>query len=298
MLKFRNAFTMLELIFVIIIIGILSKFGVEFVAQAYKNFIFSSINNTLQSQSATTVEFISSRLQHRIKDSIIARNSDDSFNGLSGYSGGSAKILEWVGTDMDGFRGYSLPYWSGVIDLDDGNSTTLVSPETNTSAIDTLIGVLSNGNSGVNDAALYFVGSNTDVTTGYGWDSNLSQIDIQQGAMHPIRKNNTNENEFIPINSSSGADNNFTGINVYEYYKLAWSAYAVVHDSSDGNLTLYYDYQPWKGESYSVGKSSTIMENVSSFRFMAVGSVVKIQVCVKSTLTDKEYSICKEKTIY
>ena len=55
MLKFRNAFTMLELIFVIVIIGILSKFGVEFIAQSYKGFIVSNINNTLQSQSATAV---------------------------------------------------------------------------------------------------------------------------------------------------------------------------------------------------------------------------------------------------
>ena len=44
----RFAFSMLELIFVIVILGVLSKFGVEFLAQAYNNFIFSKINNTLQ----------------------------------------------------------------------------------------------------------------------------------------------------------------------------------------------------------------------------------------------------------
>jgi len=304
MFKVRSAFTMLELIFVIVIIGILSKFGVEFVAQSYKNFIFSNINNTLQSQSATAVEFIASRLQHRIKDSIIARKDNGDFKALasSDYDQ-DATILEWIGTNVEGFRGDYLPYWSGVIDLDLCNSTKIVSPETNTTKINSQIGVLSNGGSTIDDSAIYFIGSNTDITTGYGWDTNnlatnLAMIDIQQGAMHPIRKDATNENEFIPINGTTGADNNFTGVNVYEYYKLAWSAYALVHNTTDKSLRLHYDYQPWKNESYANAKNFLLMENVSSFRFMAVGSIVKIQVCVESDLTNEEYSICKEKTIY
>ena len=71
-MSFRNAFTMIELIFVIVIMGILGKFGTEFLIQTYNNFIFTKVNNTLQSNSAQTIEFIASRLQHRIKDSVIA----------------------------------------------------------------------------------------------------------------------------------------------------------------------------------------------------------------------------------
>ncbi len=44
------------------------------------------------------------------------------------------------------------------------------------------------------------------------------------------------------------------------------------------------------------------MENVSTFRFKSVGSVIKIQVCVKSDIIDGNaaggYSLCKEKTIF
>jgi len=42
-MKTRAAFTMIELIFVIVVMGIIGKFGVEFLAQAYKSFIFSSV---------------------------------------------------------------------------------------------------------------------------------------------------------------------------------------------------------------------------------------------------------------
>lgn len=300
----RHAFTLLELIFVIVIMGILAKFGVEFLAQAYKSFISSSVNNALQAQSAAAVETIGSRLQYRIKDSVIARKTATDFEALA-YSpyGETATILEWVGTDIEGFRGNIpnaggdfLPHWSGIIDLKDPNTnaTNLVSPGTDTGVLNTLIGTLSDGGSGINDAALYFVGSDSDIKTGYGWDG-VALTDHNTSVMHPIRSNGTAQ--FVPVSGADGTDSTFVGTNVYEYYQLAWTAYAVVHTPDDGNLTLYYDYQPWQGEMYTSGKSAVIMENVDTFRFKAVGSIIKIQVCVNSDLVE-DYSLCKEKTIF
>ena len=117
--------------------------------------------------------------------------------------------------------------------------------------------------------------------------------------MHPIQTD-ANNSVFIPkVGSLSGED-------VYEYYQLAWTAYAVgitdwnATGNNTGTLKLWYDYQPWQGEDYNTsGQSQTIMENVSTFQFRAVGSVLKIQVCVKSDLVeDEKYSLCKEKTVF
>lgn len=295
----RYAFTLLELIFVIVVMGILAKYGVELLSQAYKSFIFSNINNTLQSQSAAAVESIASRLQYRIKDSVIARESDNTFSGLAGYTAETAAILEWIGYDADGFRGNvgTLPLWSGIIDLEPSNTTVLVSPATDTNATSTLIDILSPTSTTINDAALYFVGSDSDIKTGYGWDGNTTIINTQSGAMHPIVSVSGQPTQFAP------ATGTFAGVNVYEYYQLAWTAYAVGitdYNSSTmkGTLTLWYDYQPWKGETYSQhGTPVKLMDNVSTFRFRAAGSIVKIQVCVKTDLIE-DYSLCKEKTIF
>ncbi len=295
----KSAFTLLELIFVIVIIGILSKFGVELLAQAYKSFIFSSINNALQSNSAAAVESIAARLQYRIKDSVIAKQPGGAYQALASNTDLTAPILEWVGSDIDGFRGNTavLPHWSGIIDIDLSSSTALTSPGTDTVELNTLIGKLSDGGSGINNAAIYFIGSDSDIQTGYGWGGAVTSQDV---AMHPIRSGGGNQ--FIPTNGLTGADNNFNGVDVYEYYQLAWTAYAVgITDynagTNTGTLTLWYDYQPWEGESYTNGKSATIMENVSTFQFKAVGSVIKIQVCVNSDVVE-DYSLCKEKTIF
>lgn len=311
--RFKKAFTMIELIFVIVIIGILAKFGVEFVAQAYSSFINSKINNELQSNSATAVEFVATRLQHRIKASTIAREDNNSFTPLKDYTNTTANILEWVGSDVDGFRGDTNPYWSGVIDLNSSltHSTQLTSPATNTANVNSLINILSNTNSDINDTAIYFVNPDS-LDSNWGWDGNTSKFDTQLGivnnenAIHPINSNGASI--FKPVDSA-GNDNNFSQVVAYEFYQLAWSAYAVgiadynttaMGGNNTGTLTLWYDYQPWKGERYNTnGKSQIIMENVSSFRFIARESLIKIQVCVKSLLIkDEEYSICKEKTIF
>ncbi len=299
-MKRHAAFTMLELIFVIIIMGIIGKFGVEFVAQAYKSFIFANVNNELQSNSETAVEVIASRLQYRIKDSVIARKTTGSAPvAIADASGSTFTVLEWIGYHDEGFRGSSennatpyLPDLSGIIDLNGGDKDKLLSPATDTAKINTMISKLSTGGSSLSNAALYFLGANSNIQTDYGWNGELLN---QQGAMHPI-KAGANANEFAPRKSD------FSGIDIYEYYQLAWTAYAIVYEpgkNHKGVLRLYYDYQPWDGDKLSdaTTKNAVIMENVSTFQFMSIGSIMKIQVCTKSDLVE-EYSICKEKTIF
>jgi len=300
----RFGFTMLELVFVIVVMGIIGKFGVEFLAQAYKSFIYSNINNSLQAESEMAVESIASRLQYRIKDSIIARQPGVKFEALSSSTlDTNATVLEWIGTDIEGFRGNKRPNWSGIIDISTSSAILLDSPETNTTAINDLIVILSHGSgTGINNSAIYFVGSNSDITK-YGW--NGVAFTDQSNVMHPI-KSGAAINELIPRNATDGTTNSFAGVDVFEYYQLAWSAYAVALTNynaatKSGDLRLYYDYQPWEGESYTDANASSalLMQNVSTFRFKAVGSVVKIQVCTKSSLLqNEEYSLCKEKTIF
>jgi len=317
-IKKRTAFTMIELVFVIIVMGIIGKFGVEFLAQAYRSFISTSVNHTLQSNSSAAVEFVATRLQHRIKASTVARETNATispqFSLLSDYYNKTAPIIEWIGADIDGIRDGTLPLWSGVIDLNStiSNATQLFSPATDTSTINTLIQSLSHAAAIQNDMAIYFVNPDAvpDVNR-WGWDANVTRFDLQSNVnIHPVISNAGNVGDFLPVTSDPAVGNSFSGVTAYEYYQLAWTAYAVgINDwnagTGTGTLTLWYDYQPWKGERYTSAttKSATIMENVSSFRFIASESVVKIQVCVKSFIVngdadDGGYSICKEKTVF
>jgi type II secretory pathway pseudopilin PulG len=310
----RAAFTMLELIFVIVIMGIIGKFGVEFLMQAYNGFIFSAAQNRLQSQSEAAVTLIATRLQYRIKDSIIARMNDgtNSFRALANANG-SERILEWVGYDIDGWRGRwngskNQPTWSGFIDVDaiddtkslytsDATTTRLVTPGSDLSMADNIILDLSYANADINSSAIKFIGGNSNILTGYGWDGTATD---QNGTMLPISSDTSNG--FRPLIGTG----NWDLVDIYEYYQLAWTAYAIVHSEvtingkPSGILTLWYDYQPWLGERYTDGTSAILAEHVDTFRFRSIGDVIKIQVCTtdEDIFKDGEYSVCKEKTIF
>lgn len=232
----RKAFTMIELIFVIVIIGILAKFGVEFLIQAYNGYIFSSVQNKLQTQTEVALEQIANRLQYRIKPSIIVRDNNNSnfatnFRSLANANNlGAETIIEWVGYDIDGVRGITTPTWSGFIDLKSSTATSLNSLETNTSAITSMIQALS-GNVALSiaDSALFFIGGNSDINK-FGWAG--TNITDQNSSIHPI---------------TSGAGSTFTtptfsGQDAYEYYQLAWTAYALVwNGNSTAHNTQYID---------------------------------------------------------
>jgi prepilin-type N-terminal cleavage/methylation domain-containing protein len=314
--KYRDGFSMIELIFVIIIIAIISKFGFEFLFQAYDSFISTKINNELQARASYTVEFIAKKLESRIKQSVIYRDlslgtSDTNFRFLSSNSSQDATVLEWIATDIHSFRVADNigDYWSGVIDLNSSlsNSSKLKSIRTNTTNIDKVIQALSNKKSTKNDMAIYFIQTD-EANNEWGWDGDKIKFDNQSAVnIHPINCS-SNVDEFIPAPKSDSTPNSFTGVQAKEFYTLSWSAYAIsLEDFNEttktGDLYLYQNYQPWQGEQYDdtgIGiDKNLIMQNISTFRFRAAGSLIKIQICIKSDLIkDQEYSICKEKTIY
>ena len=312
MIKKRSAFTLLEMVFVIIIMGFLAKFGVEFLAQAYRSYIYTHENSKLSNSSSMAVELIATRLQYRIKDSVIIRNADNfsDFKTLEGETETSGyNVLEWIGYDRIGFMGNTTNNtlaWSGILDKEYSHQIPtppdLYSPKTNTTAINNFIQNLSENALDINDSAIYIMSSESDVKSDYGWDG--SAINDQNHTIHPI-KSDTNISKFVSANSD---DFKMLNMNLDDArYKLIWSAYAIVYtpgSNYDGNLTLYYNYQPWNGEKYSDGNSSILMEHVSAFRKRQSFNVIKIQVCTKSDLVknsdtdEKQYSVCKERTVY
>lgn len=77
---------------------------------------------------------------------------------------------------------------------------------------------------------------------------------------------------------------------------------SLLNSNNDGNLTLYYNYRPWKGQKWSDTNTShaLIMQDVDTFQYKAVGDLIKVQLCVKdgNISSDGGYSVCKEKTIF
>ena len=296
----RKAFTLIEMIIVMVVLGIIANFGVEILVNAYSNYIFTSVQNRLQSQSEAAVNQIGNRLEYRIKESTIARTATGAAHVplATAPAGMNARVLEWVSIDREGWLGSTnIPLWSGFIDVNNpsGNANRLITPQSDLATLNTLIGNIAPSGSGVADAAIYFLGGSGDTTNGFGWSG--AALGTQNQLLHPI--NPTADGNF----TSSIAGVNFAGVDIFEFYQLTWTAYAVSFENADadgrGELVLYYDYQPWLGESIAAASREVLMQNVTTFAFKAEGDVVSVQVCVSDEgLSDTNaYSVCKEKTI-
>jgi hypothetical protein len=293
---------MIELIFAIVVMGIIGKFGVEFLAQSYRTFIQAKINNELHANSANALQFIAKRLESRIQSSVIKRSPNLTTVAFQGATeiplvdDASYNVLEWISYDIDGYRGTTAPLWSGIADLDPSVTTitNIFSPDTNTTAVSSLIQTLSyNTGTTIANAAIMFSGESYSPNS-FGWAGGDALID-QSRAIHPINAT-ANPNQF----TSSIAGVNFNGMKISNRYMLAWTAYAVVHNGT--NLTLYYNYQPWRGENYlQHGTPQILMGDVNTFRIRTnpSGGIFSIMVCANSTLIVGEaHAICKEKVIF
>jgi prepilin-type N-terminal cleavage/methylation domain-containing protein len=320
----RSAFTMLELLFVIVVMGIIGVIGAEIFRNTYDAYTSSTVNSRMHVETELALQQLANRLQYRFKDSIIARSDQTTngyFDGLSYFDPDkNATIIEWVGYDSDGWHGdwnitlnTNTPTWSGFIDLDapadlnnDGypdNPAILFTPGTNTARISQIISNLSPRGADINQSAIFFVGANTDPKLSYDWNSSMPHM-FQFTAAHRIRSTPVNGGRFL-----ADANETFQGIDVYEQYKLAWTAYGIKLDDNDTDgktdeLMFFYDYRPWENnETYYNGRASLLIDNVTTFKMQAIGDILKIQICVDNNAsgtipTSQYYSLCKEKVVF
>ncbi|WP_457605956.1 type II secretion system protein [Nitratifractor sp.] len=313
----RKAFTLIELIFVIVILGIVASLGAEMIARVYESYIIQRAVHRGSVKSELAINELANRLNRRIDLSILARKP-----GYTGLSDNDAyplielpidkvnqyTALEWIGYDGDGFNSNftasNLPGWSGFCDLNASTYNTLVSPASKLGEEKNIMKVYTGTNDG-NGSAIIFLGDSEYRTDGATYEAKCMYR--QDGCIFPVTVTNDTTLTFV-----SGDGNRSAGIMKYtEFYQLASSAFAVVPENNrtietaDGNVTLwdlrlYYGYQPWQGENYTNGSSSLLLRNVSVFRFKKEINALRLKICVSEQIAasgHKLISICKEKEV-
>ena len=79
----KRAFTLLELVVVIVVLGIIAMMSFNAIINIYSNYFQTRTVNELETQTEIALEQISKRLEHRIKPSVIARKTDGAFLALN-----------------------------------------------------------------------------------------------------------------------------------------------------------------------------------------------------------------------
>ncbi|MCZ6110604.1 type II secretion system protein [Campylobacter ureolyticus] len=295
----KKAFTLIELIMVIVILAILSLIGTDIYVNVYKNYLSSKLVDETENKTQLALDQIAARLSDRVKQATIGKRSTDTNDIALVYSNTLSQnhdILEWIGQSTQS-RNLAAPSidksigWTGFLDLgeyQDGKGILIGGNLPNTIRI---IDAISTGKS--RNLAMIFQGLSSGVdANGYGFrGDNPDKVMIFN----------------IPAGGSVAANVRYNGTQISDSYQIAHSAYAIVPvttgDKTD--LYLYYDYRPWNGQNYKDhGKKSLLVENVTLFRFRGFSaSGVDLKLCVDakaedSGVTDNRFVVCKSKVVF
>ena len=324
----KRAFTLLELVVVIVILGIIAMMSFNAIMNIYSNYFQTRTVNELETQTEIALEQISKRLEHRIKPSVIARkggNNSSEFLALNDSRVTLAQdyeILEFIPYAYEIFndvisldandhvieQGGKAGRYSGYADLAKSSPTTgLISPGSNftTGVVETIKDLtckddarnskcvdFENKDGGV---VAIFSDVYYEVQNSFGY-KDISNLDIAKVGV---------KNGQRGINGNTLEISGFGGKQISEQYHLAYTANAIVpeqstdpKDTANGvfDLNLYYDYRPWMGQGYKNGEKATLAKNVTRFVFIEKNGVIVLKLCMKAK--NSEITICKSKAVY
>ncbi len=318
MRQVRSAFSLIEVIFVLVILGIVASISSSIIAQVYENYIIQEALYSVTTKTEIASTQIVNRLTYRIQGTTIAKdpNSVGFVEGTDWImlkdipkTDNNFTTIEWIGYDNDSLSATQTPGWSGVANYETAaGGSTLPSASRNSiytpaSLLSSTAAIMDNLSkhkvklTNSRPAALIFQQKDNYYRT---TPTSQEYSPMCMGLIDP-----TNTNCIFRV--SHNGDTNLTFIDakpkiVTERYKLAWSAYALVPEDLDGDglydLYLYSNYQPWNGERYTQGVKKLLTNNVSVFKFTENGGVIQFKLCASKKISaTNRISTCKEKVL-
>ena len=310
----KRAFTLLELVVVIVVLGIIAMMSFNAIMNIYSNYFQTKTVNELETQTEIALEQISKRLEHRIKPSVIARKTNGAFLALndSGVNlNAEYEILEFIPYAYEIFNdvpsGNKAGRYSGYVDLAKSSPATgLISPGSNfsTEVVETIKDLTCREDTNATcvdfknkDGGVVAIFSDVyyNVQSSFGYSNGTVPVSLD------IAK--------VGVKSTDGNTleiSGFGGKQISEQYHLAYTANAIVpeqsadpKDTANGvfDLNLYYDYRPWMGEKYKPnGEKATLAKNVTRFVFTEKNGVIVLKLCMRAK--NSEITICKSKAVY
>lgn len=267
---------MLELIFVIVILGIVSSIGAEIIAQVYESYIIQRAQYRSSMKTELALNQIANRLRYVIPGTVGFRATlGGGFNDITETNTGNDKVLQWVAYDRDSFEAMTStsrkPGWSGFCDVDQSTNIIISTPG---SQMALTTAIISNLGGNINTSRIYFANE-----AGVYLSSNSYAVSSGTGESITLAA-------AIPV-----------GNTIYERYKLAWSSYALEVDGNN-DLVLHYNFAPAYGQAIG-GSSKILLKDVSNFRFKGSEGSLRIKICKEEKISSTEtVHTCKEKVVF
>ncbi len=252
----RDGFTFIELLFVIIIMGIVGGIALEAIRQYYNNIFRTQEITKRVAEADHILEQLSKYFETAISSSIVNFDKNGVATGCEGppIAGDlNDYTVAFVAADMDSFYGLNgRPGWSEEVRLLTNNDIN--ASDANFTAADAIINAL--GGSTLRNSAIYDADS-VDVAacTRFNWNGlGTAGYHMMSTAANPT------SDTIVRLNN----DNNATD-GRRKYLIRTGYAFKV---STDGNFTMYSNFYPWQGGRYDTAlnrKQNLLAQNVAHF---------------------------------
>lgn len=314
-----KGFTIIELIFTIVIFGIISGISMFSLSKTFDKKNKIELESKMMSNTNVISSHIENLLYNRIPYSILGYNStSQSLNSIY-TTNGSYDIVEWIGyskdSNIDGV-------YSTFIDLDSSIKATnnIVSPLSNGVLLEEYVNKSWNKVNSIsnNNLGLVFAGSFDDGTVKdsseflnmFGWHGN------------PF----TNIFTINSFDSNGNIKLNITPYEIFERYYIADSGYSLARGESvdllspcisslnlksidENSLFLFTNYRPWKNETFcgdkniinteaKSGEVYLLSNDITSFQLFLENEFIKFRLTMESSIGGLNALVSKEKVIY
>lgn len=313
----RRAFTMIELLFVIVILGIVGGIALETIRQYYEGIYRTQTYTQRISEADHILDQLTKYFENAIDLSIVNMDMDAADGALAGTCVGDAApeaenvahdyTTVFVGVDTDSLRTTGRPGWSETVRPNPFLGTSLISNDANFTASNAVITALYPASNLQNSAIYNGDASYTDTCTHFYANNGNAYYTIPVGGVNYGTNTLTLTDNFVShgfaYTSGPSADKKYLLRNGYAFRVL-----------NTGEFVMFSNFRPWKGEVYSNAnaKRSTLGRDVASFYadfnntnyFNTRGTLWRLKVCMRgleSNLSDSDTAgqeICRERKVH
>lgn len=291
----RKGFTLVELVFVLVVMAILSAGTFKAIEVIYIRSAQAKALTDLSLQSQIVLDQLSILLYNRIPNSVIGYTLGGICEPINELTT-PRPILEWLGTMDDELLARD---YDGFVDMNASDKTSFTLSTPSTTAL---------GSADINLVfAGAFDGGSEDIAAcsgAFGWHGTASDLsfDVTVG-IDNIVINDAVKPSFI-----------------YEKYYLTQTAYAVargadinlasacitdLNASADANtLFLFYNYHPYQGETFCAdggdGDATVLAQDVSAFSAEEVNDIIRLSIDMQKDVRGRTCGVhvSKQKAVF
>lgn len=302
----RNGFTMIELLFVIVVLGIVGGIALQTIRQYFDGIFKSQIYTQRINEADHILEQLSKQFENAIELSIVNMDQDAADNALVGTCIGDPSVetesvahdytVAFIGVDIDSLNIAGKPGWSEKA-KSTFTGTSLTSDDVNYSKADAMITAFYPTSNLVNSAIYNHQGKN---------DSCSNFFTLNGNAYYTITGLVGNT---LTLTNNAGSTIIKEDDRGQKYLLRSGYAFRVLNN---GQFVMFSNFRPWKGEKYNTGKQSILGENVASFyadfnktnSFNDRGSIWRLKVCMRgleqnlTTNDNASNAICRERRVH